>query len=263
MGSGEAPETATGFLSCAGEDGRLRFGAAALRGRQWRLDTDGIFEEVPEDERAGGLAAPAKEYRWEELRQVSLRLRPTISPRLLFTPLRDFEYRLELHTADDAGHVKGWYMYQHHVLARTDRRMHARALPALMQFLIATPDARPGLGDPAAVSALLDELGECLGTTVAAAGRRARWPSGTYASRRELDAAAISVLAERGVVLFAGRPLRGRRLDASPEVIADVEADYAAHCRAAAAPADVVAAAVDAVQGPHPDWPFDVLLPRR
>ena len=261
MGSGEKPDTTTGFLSCAGADGRLRFGAAALRGRPWRLDPDGIFEEVSGDDPPEGIAAAPKSYRWEELRRVSLRLRPTISPRLLFTPLRDFEYRLELHTADDAGHVKGWYMYQHHVLARTDRRMHVRALPALMQFLIATPDARPGLGDAAAVRALLDELGECLGTTGAVAGRAARWPSGTYASRRELDAAAISVLAGRGVVLFAGRPLRGRRLDASPDVVADVEADFAAHCRSAAPPTDVVAAAIDAVQGPHPDWPFDVLVP--
>lgn len=250
-----APDTATGFLS-AGDDGRLRFGAAAVRGWPWRIDAAGIAEEVAAGELDRGLVRP-KSFAWDELRRVSLRLRPTIAPRLLLSPYRDFEYRLELHTADE----KGWFMFQHHVLARTDRRMHVRVLPALMQFLIATPAARDGVGDAATVRDLVDAVRGCLAATEAVPGRAQRWPSGSYASRRELDAAAVAVLAGRGVVLFAGRPLRGRRLEASPEIVDAVLADFAEHCRSGAPPPDVVAASVDAMQGPKPDWPFDVLTP--
>lgn len=247
------PDTSAGFLSPGG-DGRLRFGVDVARGWPWRLDADGIFEEVPEAELTKGIVRP-KSFRWEDLRQVSLRLRPTLAPRLLLSPLRDFEYRLELHTVDK----KGWFMFQHHLLARTDRRMHVRVLPALMQFLIATPVARARLDDADAVQRLVDAVRDCLATTEVPLGRPARWPGGTYASRRELDAAAVSVLAEHDVVLFAGRPLRGGRLAASAGVVDAVLADYAEHCRSGAPPDEVAAAAVDAMQGPHPDWPFDVL----
>lgn len=253
MASPPAPDTATGFLSI-GDDGRLRFGVGAIRGWPWRLDARGIAEEVPEEELARGLVTP-KSFRWRDLRQVSLRLRPTIALRLLVSPLRDFEYRLEVHTADN----KGWFMFQHHLLARTDRRMHVRVLPALMQFLIATPEARDRLDDVGALHRLLEEVGDCLATSEGPPGRSERWPAGAYASRRELDAAAVSVLADHDVVLFAGRPVRGGRLGVSSEVVDAVLADFAEHCRAAAPPPDVVAAAVDAMQGPHPDWPFDVL----
>lgn len=249
------PDTATGLLT-QGDEGTLRFGVEAVRGWPWRLDTEGISEEVADPEVARGLVVP-KAFRWSDLQQVSLRLRPTVALGLLLAPVRDFEYRLELRTADK----KGWYMFQHHLLARTDRRMHARVLPALMQFLIATPAARAGLDDPATVRRLLDEVRACLAATEVPHRRRERWPGGTYASRRELDAAAVAVLAGRDVVLFAGRPLRGCRLEATAEVSEAVVADFTEHCRAQPPPPDVVAAAVEAMQGPRPEWPFEVLVP--
>lgn len=248
------PDIATGFLT-QGDDGRLRFGVQAVRGWPWRLDAEGISEEVPDTELARGLVTP-KSHRWEDLRQVSLRLRPTIALGLLFTAMRDFEYRLEVRTADKAG----WYMFQHHLLARTDRRAHARVLPALMQYLVATPAARARLDDDDSVARLVVAVRGCLAGTELPGGSKARWPEGAYPARRELDAAAVTVLGDRGVVVFGGRPVAGGRLDATPEVIDAVKADFAAHTKASPPPDDVVVAAVDAMQGPRPDWPFAVVL---
>lgn len=247
------PDTTTGFLT-QGDDGHLRFGVDSLRGWPWRLDGEGIAEEVPEAELARGLVTP-KAYRWEELRQVSLRLRPTIALGLLFQPLRDFEYRLEVRT----GERKGWFMFQHHLLARTDSRIHARALPALMQYIVATPPVRKRLDDEASVARLVDGVRDCLAGTEMPAPPKARWPDAPYQARRELDAAAVAVLGERGVIVFGGRPVVGGRLDATPEVIDAVRADFAAHTKALPPPDDAIVAAIDAMQGPRPDWPFDVL----
>jgi len=252
--SREPQSTAAGFLA-PGEDGVLRFGAACVRGWPWRLDSGGIAEEVPEETIMRGVVVP-RSYRWDDITRAGLRVRPTVSVPLLLKPWRDFEFRLEVRTLDG----KGWFLYQHHLLERTDSRLHTRVMPALVQYLIATPDARKGLDDPGRVELLVERIAGCIADSVPQPRATQRWPGASRRRRRELDAAAVEVLAQRDVVLYGGRPVNGARMEATPQLIDAVIVDWAEHVAGDLPGDDVVAAALDAMQGPHPDWPFDVLV---
>lgn len=228
----------TGFLVLDG--GQLRIGSKGIAA-QWLL-----LEQGQVVVRSARASSPIQ---WDDITAVRLAERPG-------SALRVAPYELVIEHRGGAATLA----LKQPSGGPLARRHEYDAVLGLLDFCRTYASARVGLNDPAVLECLLVETDLATRQTRRPPPAARRWAGVPDDVVARLDETMAGVVRAAGVECFAGRTVRGYRIEPDAATVSQARAWLTPDVAAYAPPDDVVAAALDAAQGSVPPWPFDGLL---